>query len=143
MLKTLLRWRLKKIESGDEKSRIKAAKKISKARDVRAVESLIDMLNNESSEVRATAAAVLGYIGDRRAIQPLIDISEDYDVGVQNSANMALGMIMDMHSKATLTENLINSKDENVKEETQKRLIVLGSEWAKKLQVILFTILLV
>ncbi|MBD3181939.1 hypothetical protein GF312_06595 [Candidatus Poribacteria bacterium] len=134
MLKTLLRWRLKKIKSGDENSRLKAAKKLSKARDIRAVEPLINMLNDESNEVKATAAAILGYIGDRRAIQPLIAVSDDYDAGVQSSANMALGMIMDMHSDAKLTSLLMNTKDESSREEIQNKLTALGNEWLNKLQ---------
>jgi len=58
--------------------------------DTRAVEPLINALNDENSWVRQSAASALGNIGDTRAEEPLKKASNDEDNEVQKIATKAL-----------------------------------------------------
>ena len=58
-----------------------------------AVEPLIQALEDESWEVRKSAAAALGKIGDARAVEPLIQALKDEYWNVNKKAEEALGEI--------------------------------------------------
>lgn len=58
--------------------REKAAKKLGKIKDIRAVEPLIHVLMNDEPGVREEAAWALGQIKDPRAVEPLIYILLNY-----------------------------------------------------------------
>jgi HEAT repeat protein len=122
----MLRWNLSRVKSRSEKT--KAAKRLGKARDARAVQPLIAMLGDENAYVRAAAAFALGEICDARAIQPLLAVLNDADEEVRDATALALGMIKDEHSGHQLVP-LLKSKDSAVRVEAEEKLKALGSEW--------------
>ena len=58
--------------------------------DVRAVEPLIQRLQDEDEDVRSAAAEALGRIGDARAVDPLIQRLQEEDWWVRETAWQAL-----------------------------------------------------
>lgn len=62
-------------------------------RDPRAVDPLIETLNDESWDVRSAAATSLGKIGDPRAIEPLTEAMEEENEYVRDAASSALETI--------------------------------------------------
>jgi HEAT repeat protein len=78
--------------------RFDAARLLGEISDLRAVDPLIDALEDEEVMVRNEAARVLGEIGDPRAVDPLInalDSEEDYSIGVRWGVIEALGKLGD------------------------------------------------
>ena len=74
-----------------------AARALGQIGDPRAVDPLIEALENEYIAVRLGAAQALGEIGDARAVDPLIqalEVEDEY-CGVQYEAAQALGKIGD------------------------------------------------
>ncbi len=63
--------------------------------NIKAVELLISLLNDKSSEVRGGAAWALGEIKDPRAVEPLITALKDSDAEVRRGAAWALADIED------------------------------------------------
>jgi HEAT repeat protein len=124
----MLRWSLSRIKSGKEKQCTRAAKRLGKARDARAVRPLIAMLGDESAYVRAAAALALGGICDAQAVQPLLATLNDADEAVRDAAALALGMIKDKHSGHQLVP-LLRSKDSAVRVEAEEKLKALGISW--------------
>jgi len=72
-----------------------AADALGQIGNTRAVESLINTLNDEDYRVQHAAAFALGKIGDVRAIDPLITTLSDKDENMRISAADALGQIGD------------------------------------------------
>jgi HEAT repeat protein len=70
----MLWWRLRQLKSTKWERRARAARKLGRSRDSRAVDALIEALRKGDS----AAADALGLIGDTRAIQPLIIALLDY-----------------------------------------------------------------
>jgi len=67
-----------------------AAKALGDIGDQRAVDPLIQALQDEDSYIREAAAEALGDIGDTRAIDPLIEFLKDDDSGVRTEAAISL-----------------------------------------------------
>ena len=73
----------------------------------RAVEILIEFLEDEDWVVREAAADLLGKIGDMRAVEPLMRrLSHDKDTGVKEYAIKGLGLIGDARPVDMLVEAL-------------------------------------
>lgn len=94
------RWgqgRRSNIKAGERKDseRSGAAYSLGWTGDSRAVDPLIEALDDENWSVRARAANSLGNIGDSRAVGPLIETLDDSDSAVRFSAVGALGSIGD------------------------------------------------
>lgn len=85
-------------------SRIDASIALSKMKDVRAVDPLIQILNDEDPEVRSSAAIILGDIGDKKAVEPLIQALKDTEA--RTRAVTALGKIGDVRAVEPLTRTL-------------------------------------
>ncbi|MCK4734678.1 MAG: HEAT repeat domain-containing protein [Methanophagales archaeon] len=92
-----------------------------------AVESLIQILEDKSSDVnyRVGAVAALGRIGDVRAVEPLIQALEDEDSYVRYKAVEVLGNLRDKRLVETFIQAL---KDENipVRKKAAEALIRIG-----------------
>lgn len=84
---------LLKEDWGKEIFRIMVAEELAELKSPRAVEPLISCLMNESWEVRAQAAYVLGKIGDPRAVEALISVLTDEDIPSRSNARFALKKI--------------------------------------------------
>lgn len=70
------------------------------------VEPLIQAFKNESDDIRASVAQVLGKIGDKRAVTPLIEALGDEDRIVRWVAAWALGKIGDKRAVDPLIQAL-------------------------------------
>ena len=95
--------------------RFDAARLLGEIGDPRAVQPLIDALEDEEVMVRNEAARVLGEIGDPRAVDPLInalDREEDYSIGVRWDVIEALGKLGDTRALEPLTALLRDKADD-------------------------------
>ena len=73
--------------------RLHAAEALGKIGDERAVEPLIEALNDEDASVRRGAAVALGRLGAERAVEPLIEALNDEEGHVRRGAAVALGRL--------------------------------------------------
>lgn len=88
-----------------------------------AVEPMIVKLGDKDSDIRESAARVLGKIGDIRAIEPLIGKLTDRDDGVRSHVVDALGKISDTRAVEPLIPH-IKDKNDNV---SYRAIEVLGN----------------
>ena len=115
------------LKDKDEDVRKHAATALGEIGDERALQQLIQALNNEWG-VQSEVAKALGKIGEP-AVEPLIQALEDRDENLRSGAAMALGNIGDARASAPLIEAL---KDENrdVRREAAFALGEVGDERA-------------
>lgn len=86
-----------------------------------AVEPLIEVLNDKNKDVREGATRALGNIGDTKAVEPLIKALEEGDSFVRQQAAEALGKIKDARTVEPLIEAL-KDKDMGVRGQTAEAL---------------------
>ena len=79
----------------DEDVRASAAKVLGYFRNQRAIDPLIEALQDKDAWVRENVAVALGQIGGNRVISPLMEILVDEDKDVRNAAAHALEEIME------------------------------------------------
>ena len=106
----------------DNEIREAAARALGEIGDKRAVEALIDVLNDrdwekrrESKPVRCAAAIALGHIGDLRAVRPLAETLDDYRMEVDKPAKDALIEIGDpsvVDEVMAVIDELMNLKND-------------------------------
>jgi HEAT repeat protein len=102
------------LDYGDDHNiRLAAASALGRIGDSRAVDPLIDALDDQQG-VNEVAALALGEIGDSRAVEPLINALGDENWEVRSSAAKALGKIGDDRAVEQLI-NLLRDKNENVR----------------------------
>jgi HEAT repeat protein len=82
-------------DSSSEKRRFSAAEALGKIKDSRALDALVDTLQDTSPQVRIEAAIALGEIRDPKAVKPLVRVLGDPEVHVIQYAADALGQIGD------------------------------------------------
>ncbi|MEW5820364.1 MAG: HEAT repeat domain-containing protein [Cyanobacteriota bacterium] len=99
---------IKDLNNKDFNVRKDAVFVLGKIGDTRAVESLINVLNDTGLVYHITIA--LGEIGDARAVEPLINAFKDNDEYVREVAAIALGKIGDTRAIEPLIDTL---KDKN------------------------------
>ncbi len=92
------------LNNSEFKGRYGAAATLGEIGDTRALDPLIQILENTSEDksIRIEVAAALGAIGDSRAVDPLIQASKDNDKDIRNYASDALVRINN-HIKPKLT----------------------------------------
>lgn len=90
------------------------------------LELLLEMLNEESSEVRAGAADGLGRLGDRRAVEPLLRALQDTSPAVQARAAGALGRLGDPRALEPLVEAVLRNPSDEVSQRAAGALARLG-----------------
>ena len=114
-----------KLEDTDAKIRASAAIALGIIGDAKAVEPLIEALNNENKDVRGIAAIILGQIGDAKAFKPLIVALNDESEVVRWDVAIALGIMGDAKAVEPLLKVL---KDENkdVRREAARALGKIG-----------------
>ncbi|MEE9233992.1 MAG: HEAT repeat domain-containing protein [Candidatus Acidoferrales bacterium] len=76
-------------------AKVEAATALGQIGDPRAVEPLVEVLQDEPSKVRRAAAQALGTLGAVRALEPLLAALEDESPDVRREAAKALGHIGD------------------------------------------------
>jgi HEAT repeat protein len=110
-------------DSKDKFARWEAAEALGEIGDKRAVDPLIEALNDKKPLIRWKAAEALGEIKDKRAVDPLIEAlkGEDEDWCVRKTAAEALGKIGDKRAVEPLIEAL-KDEDRYVRETARKVL---------------------
>ena len=107
--------------------RIEAIGALAQLRDSRAVEPLVQALNDGNEQIQVMAASALGSIGDKRAVQPLVQaLTTGFGGSSFDSIKNALVSIGD-------AESLIQALRDSPNQHTQDRLaLTLGSLGDKK-----------
>jgi beta-lactamase regulating signal transducer with metallopeptidase domain len=95
-----------RLHDGSPSERKKAAWSLGESEDPRAVQPLIQMLENPDPELRGLAAWALGEIKDRSAVAPLVAVMEDEDVYAREMIVRAIGEIEDPQTVSHLTRVL-------------------------------------
>ncbi|GAG30218.1 unnamed protein product, partial [marine sediment metagenome] len=85
-------------------ARLDAASSLGKIGDARAVEPLIQSLNDSNERFRGQAAVALGELKDNRAVEPLIKALKDKDKSVRKAAAQSLGFIGDKRATDILVQ---------------------------------------
>ena len=101
---------------------------LSELGDARAVEPLLEVLNEQSSGLklqRRRAAVALGMLGDARAVEPLARLLSHDDALVRFAAVSALGELRNSRAVEPLTD-LMNGQDEDLQEQAVIALGKLG-----------------
>lgn len=119
------------------KTRWQAAQALGDLRDARAVESLIEALNDSNQWVRIVAAEALGQIGDPAATEALIYALDDISIWVRRASVVALGQIGDSLAISPLIERLLRPPNSEWPEELHaviaKALGAIGGQAVKAL----------
>ena len=85
----MLWWTLRQLKSKDWRKRVVAASKAGQSKNPRAVQPLLDALEDETYNVRTAAATALGEIKDKQAVEPLVNILNDKDEKLRKAAIQA------------------------------------------------------
>jgi transcription termination factor NusA len=94
-----------------------------------AADALVQVLTDEDSSARKSAAEALGQLGDKRAVAPLIVTLKDGDPVVRRRVAEALGKLGDERAVASLVASL-QDEDTFVRRRATTALGQLGSEEA-------------
>ncbi|QPC82485.1 HEAT repeat domain-containing protein [Phototrophicus methaneseepsis] len=94
--------------------RERAAAALAQIGDERAIEPLIDALDDPATWTRNRVIYVLGASGDQRAVDPLIELLDHADLTTQGNAAWALGAIGDVRALNPLI-GLLKSKNATVR----------------------------
>lgn len=105
----MLWWRLRQIKSKNRETRYRAVEKLGNARKVKAVMTLVSLLQDSDYAIRNQAAEALGKIGDMRAVEPLIVALQDSDYSIREKSARALGKIGDARAIEPLVAALQDS----------------------------------
>jgi hypothetical protein len=90
--------RIEELQSGDVKTRKKAARWLGRKGTSEAMTYLLAALKDSNYIVRANATLALGKIGDNEAVEPLIGLLSDRTLSVRRAAIHALGSIGDLRA---------------------------------------------
>jgi HEAT repeat protein len=118
---------ISKLKDGAWRVRENAAWALGAIGDARAVEALIDVLEDgdEDESMQGAAARALGHIGDPRAVEALKDALKDEDALVRWNAAEALGEISDVRSVEALM-SVLKDVDWRVRENAARALGWIG-----------------
>lgn len=92
-----------------------AADALSEINDPKALDSLLNALNDSNAKVRASAAYALGNIGDLKSVEPLIVALNDSEPKVCASAAVSLGKLGDLKAVDPLIIAIKSSASEDVR----------------------------
>lgn len=114
------------LRTGDVIDRVRAAERLARLGDIKAVEPLIDALTNAKEfQVRIKAAEALGSLRDRRAVDALVTASRASESQVRVAAVAALGLIAD-HTGAEALYVAARDDELTVREAAVHSLSALG-----------------
>ena len=104
----MIRLRLFLLRLGNESTRRRCVKALSRSNDSRAQAALMAALSDKSFLVRKEAAQSLGNIGDARVIGPLINLVEDsFHYAMARTAVGALERVLDRVADAAVPEDIL------------------------------------
>ena len=102
------------------------AEELGKISDSRAIQPLINALNDPSSIVRDEAARSLEKIGDLQALESFIKALDDSNSVVRNRAARALGKISDSHAAPYLIK-ILEDQNSDMRSEAAEALGKIGN----------------
>ena len=102
---------------------------LGKIGDKKALDPLLNIINDEDNRTRACVVKALGEIRDYRAIEPLKEALNDSDFKVRGNAVLGLGKISDAGSLDSILKSL-NDKHYYVRENSAEALGLLGDKKA-------------
>lgn len=114
------------LSAGDVGDRVRAAERLARLGDTKAVEPLIDALGGAKElQVRVKAAEALGELRDRRAVDSLMTAAHARETEVRTAAVTALGLIAD-HTSAEELFIAARDTEPGVREAAVRALSALG-----------------
>lgn len=114
------------LSAGDVTGRVRAAERLARLGDTKAVEPLIEALTGAKEiQVRVKAAEALGALRDRRAVDSLVSTSGATEPEVRAAAVSALGLIAD-HTAAEALFVAARDSETIVREAAVRSLSALG-----------------
>jgi HEAT repeat protein len=114
------------LSAGDVVDRVRAADRLARLGDAKAVEPLIDALAiSKETQVRVKAAEALGALRDRRAVESLMTAARAPETQLRAAAVTALGVIAD-HVAAEALFIAARDNEPNVREAAVRSLSALG-----------------
>ena len=114
------------LSAGNASEQIRAADRLARLGDARAVSPLIDTLTGAKDlQVRIKAAEALGTLRDRHAVEPLIDASRAPETELRTAAVDALGFIGD-HLAAEALFAAVRDNEPTVREAGLRSLAAFG-----------------
>ena len=114
------------LSSGEVADRVRAAERLARLGDTKAVEPLMDALTNARDlQVRVKSAEALGSLRDRRAVDALVTATRSSEPQIRAAAVTALGMIADHTAADTLFASTRDSEPP-VREAAVRSLSALG-----------------
>lgn len=113
------------LKSKHESIRAGAAAELGKIGNTKAVQPLIELINDQEMDVVKNTILALGKIGDKRAVDPLIDMLKHKDNIVRGFAASALGKIGDARA-ADILFTALKDKDNSVQEKAIEALGKIG-----------------
>lgn len=114
------------LSAGDVSGRVRAAERLARLGDAKAVEPLIEALTGaRETQVRVKAAEALGALRDRRAVDSLVSTSRAPEIEVRVAAVVALGLIAD-HAAAEALFLAARDSEATIREAAVHSLAALG-----------------
>jgi HEAT repeat protein len=114
------------LSAGDVTGRVRAAERLARLGDTKAVQPLIDALTGAKEiQVRVKAAEALGALRDRRAVDSLVSTSRAQETEVRAASVTALGLIAD-HTAAEALFVAARDGETIVREAAVRSLSALG-----------------
>jgi HEAT repeat protein len=114
------------LSAGNAAEQIRAAERLSRLGDARAVSPLIEALTGARDlQVRVKAAEALGALRDRHAVEPLINASHAPEAELRTAAVSALGLIGD-HLAAEALFVAVRDNEPSVREAGLRSLAAFG-----------------
>ena len=126
----LLKYENNRANGSQVQVRTVAAYALGEIGDVRAVEPLIEALEEKDLDLYSTVTSALADIGDERAVEPLIEALKDDKWYVRRCSVRALGIIGDERAVEPLIEAL-KDDDESVRESVSIALKEFGEDKAR------------
>ena len=126
----LLKYENNRANGSQVQVRTVAAYALGEIGDIRAVEPLIEALEEKDLDLYSTVTIALADIGDERAVEPLIEALKDANWYVRKCSVRALGIIGDERAVEPLIEAL-KDDDESVRESVSIALKEFGEDKAR------------
>jgi len=129
------------LQAADWKTRWQAAQTLGELGDRRAVQALLDSLDDSSHWVRIVAAEALGQIGDQEATKTLMITLDDDSVWVRRACVVALGQIGDERAIPPLVNRLLDPPNSEWPEELRDAIAkALGAIGELALQTLIYAL---
>jgi HEAT repeat protein len=118
-------WALYRLKSENPRARLRAARRLAREGDARALAPLVDFLKERDFHVRLAAVEALGWVGGVEAVPHLLAALKDASGEVQCAAARALGEAKSLQAVEPLVE-LVNDSWVGTREAAKRALRQIG-----------------